>query len=598
MKFSLQVAYACLLVATVGPIAGCGGGDGGDGKPPAVVPTKPADSGGSPTPVAPANPPTPPADDTRCDAQDRTTPATATADVDRRATGLIVTLLPTTGMGPGARAMATLDPARRFDAVIARVMSRTTGKSVSKQVYAATRASPAPRVARMLFASTALIAVDDVVSADRLAPLASAFAADPDVAGVELDDAMTVRAIPTDPEFARQWNFMSGAAGIDLPGAWDITTGAPSVVTAVLDTGYVPHADLVGNLLPGYDFLTSTITGNNGHGRGPDATDPGDWVTKDESNDPTGPFRKCDPHTSSWHGTRVAGLIGASANNGIGIVGANWYGKILPVRVLGKCGGPTSDLIDGLRWAAGIAVPNVPANPYPAKVINLSLGGNGPCGDALQHAIDDVVAAGSTIVVAAGNDGVRSARDRPANCRGVIAVGSTDNTGRRAWDSNFGPNITLSAPGANVWSTTNTGTSVPRSDAYNAGSGASYAAPQVAGVVSLMLTVNPALSPARIADILKQTARSGAAGASLSCRARPAGAGIVDAAAAVAAAQRQGAAVPQGNLPGASVGGAASAPGAVPAQGATVSHPIDGQTDTGTHYLDSVGNVIATKPGA
>ncbi|WP_186112863.1 S8 family serine peptidase, partial [Burkholderia gladioli] len=140
--------------------------------------------------------------------------------------------------------------------------------------------------------------------------------------------------------------------------AWNVTKGSPTVVTAVLDTGYRPHADLMGNLLSGYSFISNVNTSNNGLTRNPDATDPGDWVTQQELDNANGPYYHCanQPSDSSWHGTRVMGVIGATANNGTGIAGANWFGKIQPVRALGKCGGTTSDIADAMRWAAGISV--------------------------------------------------------------------------------------------------------------------------------------------------------------------------------------------------------------------------------------------------
>ncbi|WP_193103124.1 S8 family peptidase [Burkholderia sp. Z1] len=523
-------------MAVVSTLTGCGGGDGGGGQPPNVSTVPPAVVGGT------SNKPTPPAtttDNTDCSTSGTkvaTAPSSSTGG--QGAAGVIVRLSPFETVALAGRAMAAVTPERRIAAVIDRVAAATGKQGAGGRIFAAVDGADRPHIERMLSASTALVAFDRIIPAAKLEALVEAYAADPDVAGAEADEMMNVRSVPTDPDYAQQWNLSSPTVGINLPAAWDITTGAPTVVTAVLDTGYVPHADLVTNLLPGYDFLTSIAIGNNGHARGPDAIDPGNWVTREEAADRSSRFYNCDPRASTWHGTKVAGLIGATANNGMGIAGVNWYGKILPVRVLGKCGGPTSDVIDGLRWAAGIDVPGAPANPTPAKVINLSLGGKGRCGDEMQRAIDDVVARGTTVVVAAGNEGNQFGLDRPANCRGVIAVGSTDNTGRRAWDSNFGADVLLSAPGANVLSTSNTGSTSPQKDTVSADSGTSMAAPQVTGVVSLMLTVNPTLTPRRIAEILKQTARPAVGGAVQSCRARPAGAGILDAAAAVAAAAR------------------------------------------------------------
>jgi serine protease len=230
------------------------------------------------------------------------------------------------------------------------------------------------------------------------------------------------------------------------------------------------------------------------------------------------------------------GVIGANANNGIGVAGVSWLGRILPVRVLGKCGGKTSDIADAMRWAAGIPVAGVATNPNPAKVINLSLGGVGACSATFQQAIDDVNAKGVTVVVAAGNDGLSTAFDQPANCRGVISVGATDATGRRASFSNFGSDVALSAPGVSILSTANGGTTTPGADTYGTASGTSLATPQVSGIVGLMLSMNGNLTPAQIQQKLQGGARAAMLPASTSCTALPAGAGIADAGAAVMAA--------------------------------------------------------------
>jgi serine protease len=535
MKQNYRSICIFILIAIANMVAGCGGSDGG-GSPQANVAVVPSTTNGAIAPPT-SKPPTT-ADDTNCDTKDRVVRAAEMSSrVPQTTTGLIVTLSPVVAMGAGAHVMAAQDAAQRIAGVIERATATPPISGNGARIYTEARASAIPRFERMLSASTALVSISHGASRSRFEELLNAIAVDPDVLGVEPDDSMVLRATPNDPDFDQQWNFSSGNAGIDLPAAWDITTGRSSVVTAVLDTGYVAHADVVGNLLPGYSFVSSIPTSNNGRSRGPDATDPGDWVTHQESSDISSAFYNCDPRASSWHGTKVAGLIGATANNGIGVAGVNWYSKILPVRVLGKCGGKTSDIVDGLRWAAGIPVAGVPTNSTPAKVINLSFGGTGPCGDALQQAIDDVIATGASVVVAAGNDGIQTSQDRPANCRGVIAVGSTDKTGHRAWNSNFGADISLSAPGANILLATNMGATVPQSDAYGADSGTSFAAPQVAGVISLMLSANPTLTPKRIMAILKQTARPAVDAAAQSCHVRPPGAGILDAAAAVAAAQ-------------------------------------------------------------
>jgi serine protease len=183
------------------------------------------------------------------------------------------------------------------------------------------------------------------------------------IASAEPDIRVQVQQIPNDPMYGQQWHYAEPAGGINLPSAWDATTGSSNVTIAVLDTGYRPHADLAPRLLPGYDFTSDPIMSNDGLGRHADALHPGDYGCA------TG-----NPN-SSWHGTHVAGTLGAITNNSSGASGINWTSTVLPVRVTGKCGGYLSDVIDALRWAAGMSVTNVPTNTQPAQVANLSFSG-------------------------------------------------------------------------------------------------------------------------------------------------------------------------------------------------------------------------------
>jgi serine protease len=322
---------------------------------------------------------------------------------------------------------------------------------------------------------------------------------------------------PNDPLYAQQWHYYESVGGINAPAAWDITTGSNTIVVAILDTGVTDHPDLIGRSVPGlgYDFVAADRS-NDGDGRDNNPRDPGDW---------------CDGRNSSWHGTHVAGTIGAISNNGMGVAGINWNSPLLHVRVMGTCGGYESDVIDGMRWAAGLAVPGVPTNAYPARVLNLSLGGSGQCPSHWQSAINDATARGAVVVVAAGNSNRDAANDTPAGCNGVITVAATDRNGSRAWFSNFGAAVEISAPGVDVLSTWNTGTTTPGAAAYAQMSGTSMAAPHVSGVVSLMLSRNPSLTPAQVLAILQQTARPFPGGST--CTTSLCGSGIVDAAAAV-----------------------------------------------------------------
>lgn len=538
-----RVLAGMLSAAALVPLASCGGG-GGDGSNPSSSNAAPAPSP-NPAPSPSPGATTPPATSgsNACATQQAAaqmaaqTAAPAEPPVDH----LIVKLKALTA----AHAMAAVDTGARLDAVIQRSMTRWNAPTASgaARAYAAATTSQAPldvQVERTLSNGAAVLSIGQRIASGDAAALAQAFAADSDVDYAEPDHPMRIRDTPSDPDYGQQWNLFDPTAGINVPPAWTRVKGSPTVVTAVLDTGYRPHPDLVGNLLPGYNFISNINTSNNGQTRSGDATDPGDWVTQQELDDASGPYYHCasEPSSSSWHGTRVMGVIGATANNGIGIAGVSWLGRILPVRVLGKCGGVTSDIADAMRWAAGIPVNGVPTNPTPAKIINLSLGGVGACSATFQQAIDDVNAKGVTVVVAAGNDGLSTGLDQPANCRGVISVGATDATGRRASFSNFGTDVALSAPGVNILSTANDGTTTPGADTYGTANGTSFATPQVAGVAALMLAVNGNLTPAQIQQKLQGGARAAILPTSTSCTALPAGSGILDAGAAVTASSQ------------------------------------------------------------
>jgi serine protease len=374
------------------------------------------------------------------------------------------------------------------------------------------------------------------LAANTAETIAARLAALPSVAYAEPDRIRRAYATPNDPYYGSQWDYSDPTGGINAPAAWDLTTGSAGLTVAVVDTGLVySHPDLAGRAWPGYDFVSDSFMANDGDGRDPDATDPGDWVTAADTTHaecngtPTG--------NSSWHGTHVAGTIGALSNNGVGVAGINWNSMVLPVRVLGKCGGYDSDIADGMRWAAGLSVSGVPANAHPARVLNLSLGGSGACPSTYQSAINDIRAAGAVVVVAAGNGNTDVSNSTPANCSGVIAVAATSQTGGRASYSNYGAGVTIAAPGGDapnyILSTWNSGTTTQGTNTYGYMEGTSMATPHVAGVVSLMLSVNPGLTPDNVTQIVRATARAFPGGSS--CNTSICGAGIIDAAAAVRA---------------------------------------------------------------
>ncbi|HEX7027446.1 MAG TPA: S8 family serine peptidase, partial [Gammaproteobacteria bacterium] len=272
-----------------------------------------------------------------------------------------------------------------------------------------------------------------------------------DVEYVEPDLRRYPQFVPNDADYSNQWYLHETAGGINAEPAWDITFGNSSVVIALIDSGILPHNDLV-RVLPGYDFIAEDpppepdlyFTANDGDGRDEDPSDPGDAVPED----------RCDPagspaENSTWHGTKLAGIVAAETNNNSGLAGIDQQAWVLPVRALGRCGGYLSDIADAIRWAAGLSVPGVPDNPTPADVINLSLGAAGVCSHTEQQAIDAAVANGTVVVVAAGNEGGFISDSAPANCENVITVTATTRQGAETCYTNIGTGADLAAPGGN-----------------------------------------------------------------------------------------------------------------------------------------------------
>ncbi len=390
--------------------------------------------------------------------------------------------------------------------------------------------------------------------------LAARIAAERDVEYAVADERKHIVEVPNDPLYAAgpavgsnsggpavgQWYLKPpGAAGdagntapaaINAQQAWDITRGSASVVVAVLDTGVrFDHPDLPqlgGNMLPGYDMVSPDspgvfTTASDGNGRDGDASDPGDFVTTAEAT------TACPKSNSSWHGTQTLGLIGALTNNNLGMASVSHGGvKMMPVRVLGKCGGFDSDIQAGMLWAAGayttaeLTALGLPPNPTPARVLNMSLGGVAACG-SYADIVAKVNAAGAVVVVSAGNS-TGHAVSSPANCAGAIGVAALRNVGDKVGFSDIGAEITISAPGGNcvnsgtgqqclypILTTSNAGTTTPvtgpsgaiYTGVFDPSLGTSFSAPLVSGTVALMLSVNTGLTPAQVKTALKASAR-------------------------------------------------------------------------------------------
>jgi serine protease len=386
-----------------------------------------------------------------------------------------------------------------------------------------------------------------LASGQSTAAVLAQLRADPDVEYAELDQRRYVHALtPNDPLFTQQWYLQTSAAtpgAVDAVDAWSTTQGSASVVIADIDTGVrSDHPDLQGRLLTGYCFISDSVVSNGGACPGAGAIDPGDWVTQqDIDSSPGGECSNASVAPSSWHGTRVAGILGAATDNGTGVAGLTWSGQVLPVRALGKCGGFDSDIISGMLWAAGVQVSGAPVNLTPAKIINLSLGGTGACPNSYEDAINQVTALGVLVVASAGNEG--GPVDAPANCNGVAGVTGLRAAGTKVGYSSLGPQIALAAPAGNcgnafttaqspcvytMTTTTNLGSQQPDQNDYTGefycdptsgaytgctlansnqyrtyNIGTSFSAPVVSGIAALMSAVNGKLNSCQLIGRLK-----------------------------------------------------------------------------------------------
>jgi serine protease len=458
-------------------------------------------------------------------------------------------------------------------------------------------AEPSMRIAsrRAHSASAQVLRFEQALTDEQAQALAARLAAQPEVAWAVPDTRerrLQVGSAPSDPYFSQQW-WLQPASGSDqvppaqrlrgVPGfltAWtQRSVGSASSHVAVLDSGILAaHPELAGRVLPGYDMVADSAYSNDGDGRDADPSDPGDWVDEaDRTRDPAN-YGSCALQSSSWHGTAIAGMLFGNTDNNAGTAAMNWQGRVLPVRVAAKCGADVSDIVDGMRWAAGLdvckrsdsagnCVEMAPRNANPVKVVNISFGGTGAC-DPYQGAINELRNLGVVVVAAAGNEW--TAPTRPAKCTGVVGVAALNRDGFKSNYSNFGSELAASgiatvggddADGAwasladsGLLSIGNDGSTAPGAYGYYHYFGTSFAAPVVAGAVSLMLSVKPDLTHAQIVDGLRRSARPhvtsdvpGVANCSTSnpgrclCTTQTCGAGILDVAQALAYAANPGA---------------------------------------------------------
>lgn len=308
------------------------------------------------------------------------------------------------------------------------------------------------------------------------------------VESAELNYLVRPQLVPNDAQYPLQWQYPM----INLPQAWDLTTGTPAsgdVIVAVIDTGiYLGHPDMQGQLVPGYDFISDPDRALDGDGIDANPDDPGTDIL---------------PGASLWHGTHVAGILAARTNNTVGVAGVAWGAKIMPVRAVGLGAvGTIYDIMQAIRYAAGLPNDSGTSPAQPAGIINLSLGCLNCYVQQMQDLLIQIRNAGIISVAAAGNESTASP-SYPGAYDGVISVAALDSAGMPATYSNFGPSIDIAAPGGDgsrsldnsVRSTWVDDSSGIRKAAYASLDGTSIAAPHVAGVAALMKAIYPGLTP-------------------------------------------------------------------------------------------------------
>lgn len=422
---------------------------------------------------------------------------------------------------------------------------RALGSRLVRNSAAAGATAPEARHVRTMSIGTDVVKLSRKLDAAQLDAVIRELRADPAVERVEVDRMVQhtgvaqVRSdvqpslVPDDPYYAQyNWHLQDTPGGIHAEDAWDVSTGEGTVV-AVVDTGIVPHPDMDANMLEGYDFISDAfVSRRDTDDRVPGAYDYGDW------NDDAA---ECRVSTSSFHGTHVAGTVAELTSNGLGMAGTAHDAQVLPLRVLGRCGGYTSDVVDAVVWAAGGEVPGIPMNENPAEVINLSLGGSGACLQSEQDAFALARSLGSLVVTSAGNSNADVSNFSPANCDNVMVVAAGRINGGRASYSNYGSLVHLTAPGGGgsvdgnpngyVWQASNSSDTSPDlgEPTYVGMSGTSMASPHVAGVAAMVQSAVVAaggdpLSPAELQELLIDSVRPFPSNPD-----RPIGAGLLDA---------------------------------------------------------------------
>jgi serine protease len=378
--------------------------------------------------------------------------------------------------------------------------------------------------------------------------IASKLTSDWRVAVAEPDVLVGVSTFPSSPpddtDYRQQWNLW-GDNGIGLgsgPNAMSrvlSTTQGRGSVIAVIDTGVVDHPDLDGALLPGFDFVSDPpeLAAPREEGGAPqafdaDSTDTSRFGTNGWDFVPRDPgdWRGVAPvRASTWHGTGIAGVIAARADNGQGVIGVAPKAKVVPIRALSWRGGLLSDVAASIAWASGGEVPGVPSNANPADVINLSFSVQATCPTLLQETIDAAVARGSAIVAAAGNAGLDVTGFTPANCRNVVAVAASDPNGKLAGYSNRGAGIDLAAPGGSsggaVRTASDSGGRGPENADYRGMEGTSIAAAHVSGALALAQAASPRRSGA---DLVGPLIARGVRPMPSGCSSSECGAGLLD----------------------------------------------------------------------